>query len=307
MFLDIKGQDLRILNTKDLISNSNTYGLDSAISMTEGLPIYYLDFLTALELAQQIDKNKYSENIESFLIDFSLHSDFEVLSVVMNKFIDKKTKQIISYKPNDFGELPEISNDELIAIIQRSNNKTDSFLINYYNSWLSKSTTYKDEYLKGINDINSSKSETLIKPFQTCNLNCYKILLALDSLKNKFADSMKFQNHYFFLSEFDKRESLYRYGDFINYKKQTDSDTLFLSREYNSIGDIDFSKEPELKKLLKGYGEWFCWKFVIYNFRIGYLDLGCQSGPLAGHGIMYRMELIDNNRLKITVISNWIS
>jgi hypothetical protein len=307
MFFDLLGQDLRIINTKDLINISNTYGLDSALKMTEGIPIYYIDSLTAHELARQINKNTYSETIESFLVDFSLHLDFPELSEIINRFIDKKTNQIVSYEPNDLGELPEISNDELIAIIKRSNAKTDSFLINYYNSWLVKSTIFKDQYIKGINENNSSNSETLIKPFQLCNLNCYKILLALDSLKSNFTDKVKLQNHYSFLSEFDKRVSLYRYGDFIDYNKQVNPDTLILTKGYNSIGEIDFINEPELKDLQKGYIKSFCWKFLIYNFRTGYLDLGCQSGPLAGQGIMYRMELINNNMLKMTIIVNWIS
>lgn len=98
--------------------------------------------------------------------------------------------------------------------------------------------------------------------------------------------------------------------EFIDYEEKEDSIDLQLVGEYNSIGEIPFSNEPELFELcelIKGYEKKFCWKFVMFNKKIGYLDLGCQSAPLAGEGVFFRIKLIENNVLRVYELSSWIS
>jgi hypothetical protein len=46
---------------------------------------------------------------------------------------------------------------------------------------------------------------------------------------------------------------------------------------------------------------------MLVNKNRGFLDLGCQFAPLSGHGIKYKLELLENNKLKITKIKEWIS
>ena len=46
---------------------------------------------------------------------------------------------------------------------------------------------------------------------------------------------------------------------------------------------------------------------MLINKILGFLDLGCQFAPLSGHGINYKLELLENNKLKITKITEWIS
>jgi hypothetical protein len=257
-------------------------------------------------LAKHVEINELSDKIEYFLIDYALHSGFKELPEILNKMVIRKIDRVMDYESEDFG-LPEISEDELLAVIKHSNSDSESTLINYYKVWQEKSNQYESDYFDGIKEKNSRKSERMITPYQDCNLNCYKILLALDSLNSVYFDTTKLENHNQYLKDYAKNMFLYQSYDFIKYEKQGDPTTFHLENNDNIIGEIDFEKEPALKDLLRGYSKGFCWKFVMYNGKIGYLDVGCQSGPLAGNGVVYRIELIDNITLRVFELSNWIS
>jgi len=309
LFFKARGQDLEILNTQDLISVSNNYGLDSAIRLTRGIPIYYIDSITSQVLIKQIEYNKFDENIEAFLIGFSLHSNFSELSNILNNFFEFKQKHVIDCLPDNFGDLPRISDDALIALIEHSNKKTEAILINYYNTWKEKSILYESDYIKAKKVSDKIIISKLIAPFHDCNLNCYKILQALNLLKSDFVDTIKLKKHYEILDDYYKNmllDKTSKYAD-SDYNNQKESKTLILNKSYNSIGEIDFNNEPELIKLQKGYNKSFCWKFIMYNKNLGYFDLGCQSAPLAGSGIFYKIELVNKNRLKFFLIHIWIS
>ena len=99
---------------------------------------------------------------------------------------------------------------------------------------------------------------------------------------------------------------IHKSGDFTNYNESNQIKSIKLSKTYRSIGEIDFNREPDLKELLKRYNKSYCWKFLMYNDQIGYLDLGCQSAPLAGAGVLYRLEL-NKDKLIIHEIQSWIS
>ncbi len=296
-----------MLNTKDLIKISDDHGLDSALNLTGDLPIYYIDKMVAEKLAGQTLNDKASDKAESFLADYALHVKDNNLPEILYSFFDRKRNEIADYKPSEFHSLPRISQDALVALIVNSTNKTDSLLFQYYHDWEVKSKVYESDYLKGKTEMDTRKKEKLMSPFEDCNYNCYTILLALDSMNSKFFDQTKLERHqknlkYYWQGgfHFDKT------GDFTDYKSGNIFKTIKLKTQYNSIGDIDLNKEIEFQELLNRYNKSYCWKFIMYNDKIGYLDLGCQSAPLAGQGVLYRLELI-GDKLRIYEIESWIS
>lgn len=305
--LNVSGQDLRRLNTKDLIRISKDFGLDSALNLTSDLPIYYIDKLVAEKLIKQTVIDKYSDKSESFLVDYALHIKDKNLPEILYGFFDRKRNDIVNYKPDEFHSLPRISQDALVALIVNATNRTDSLLFQYYQDWEVKSKVYESDYLKGKVEMDARKKEKLMSPFEDCNYNCYTILLALDSLDSKFFDKNKLEIHqknlkYYWQGGF----CLNKTGDFTDYKVDNVFKTIELKNKYNTVGEIDIKKESELKKLLNGYNKSYCWKFIMYNDKVGYLDLGCQSAPEAGSGELFRLEL-KGNKLIIHEIQSWIS
>lgn len=305
--LNVSGQNLRILNTKDLVKISEDSGLDSALNLTSGIPIYYIDKLVAKKLVERTQIERSSDKVERFLVDYALHVKDNNLPKILYSYFDKQRNDITNYKPDNFGSMPRISEDALVALIVNSSNKTDSLLFQYYHDWEVKSKVYESDYLKGKAEMDARKKEKLMSPFEDCNYNCYTILLALDSMNSKFFDQTKLERHqknlkYYWQGgfHFDKT------GDFTDYKSDNAFKTIILKTQYNTIGDIDVNKESEFKELLNRYDKSYCWKFIMYNDKIGYLDLGCQSGPEAGSGELFRLEL-KGNKLIIHEIQFWIS
>lgn len=300
-------QDLRILDTKSLINISKNHGLDSALNLTSNIPIYIIDKITAQRLIEQTLVNRPSYRIEDFLVDYAFHFHNSEISEILLDYFERKRGEIENYKPNYFNSLPRISQDALVALIENNSKKTDSLLIKYYQDWKVKSTAYEADYLKGKVETNAREKEKLMSPFEDCNYNCYNILLALDRLKSKFANKEKLEYHqmnlkYYWQSGFP----LSKTGDLTDYTGNDIFKTIKLRNHYETLGDMDFSKELQLKELTKLYNEPYCWKFIMYNEKIGYLDLGCQSGPLAGSGVLYRLELKDNI-LTLYKLKTWIS
>jgi len=306
--LNLSGQDLRILNTKDLIPISNSFGIDSALNLTTNIPIYYIDPDVAKQLVGLTKNATPSSKIEYFLIDYALHiRDNKNLPDLLYDYFNKQRPLIKDYEPDYLYSLPRISQDALFALIEYPTDKTDSLLIGYYKAWNEKSKKYYSDYLKGKSETNSRKKEKLMSPFEDCNYNCYVILLALDSLGSDFFNRDTLEKHQSNLKSYWQGGfGIHKSGDFTNYNESNQIKSIKLSKTYSSIGEIDFNKEPDLKELLKGYNKSYCWKFLMYNSQIGYLDLGCQSAPLAGDGVMFRLEL-NKDKLIIHEIQSWIS
>ena len=306
--LNLSGQNLRTLNTKDLIKISNTLGLDSALNLTTNIPVYYIDPDVAKQLAELTKNEKPSSVIESFLVDYALHiCNNNNLPYLLYDFFDRKRPLIKEYEPYYPYSLPKISEDVLFALIENPTDKTDSLLIGYYKDWDEKSKKYKSDYIKGKSETNSRKKEELMSPFEDCNYNCYVILLALDSLSSDFFDKSILEKHqsnlkYYWQDGF----GIHKSGDFTNYNGINQIKSVKLSKTYNSLGEIEFDKEPDLQEIFKRYNKNYCWKFMMYNNNIGYLDLGCQSAPLAENGTLYRLEL-SKDKLIIYEIQSWIS
>ncbi len=306
--MNINGQDLRILSTKDLVKISIEYGLDSAIRVTNGMPIYYLDRLSADILLDHTLKNIPSSNIENFLIDYSSHiKDNPKLPEILYHYFYKVVADSNHYKPDPWYWFNHVQDNSLIALIDNKTKDLESLLIAYYNGWYKKTIDFKSNYLEGIKLNESQKRDSLTSPFETANENCYLILLALRKIQSGFVNQEKLQVHFKYLKYYTSFTDLYFSPSIGEYDSKKNLDkSINLKKSYQTIGEIEFENEPELEKVMKGYNESYCWKFVIYNMTIGYMDLGCQSGPLAGVGVKYRLELKKNKLLFYQIIT-WIS
>ena len=306
--LNVFGQDLRILNTKELVGIAEKFGLDSALVLTKGIPIFHIDKTTTDELVKQIKLNKPSNKIEKFLVDYALCGKGANLSEILHDYFNRKKDEISEYLPNYFGGLPRISQNSLFALIENPSKQTDSLLLSYYEQWNEKSTYYKQDYERGVKERNGREKERLITPYENCHYNCYILQRFLKEIESSFYNHEKLEYHQKNLAHYwrngfgiEKNVDCSKYALKSNVYK-----SIRLTKNYNSIGEIDFYKEVELKELFNEYHESHCWNFLIYNNKNGYLDLGCQSGPLAGFGVFYRLEL-KNNNLIIHELYIWIS
>jgi hypothetical protein len=301
-----KAQELRTVETRELIPIAEKFGLDSALNLVVGMPTYYLDSITTIGLVKTIEESKPTSQITYFLIDYSLKFDNPDLTEIIYNYYSSQKDLIKVEQPKEYGGFSNISNDELLTIIKYADNKTETLLIELYNEWNLKSVDYLGDYQKGFEKNYPGKQERLQEPFRDCNLNCYKILIALDKLDSSFPDSIKYNKHRDYLKEYNRGTMLYKSGAFTDYLKMSITDTIEISPSIKSLGEIDFRKHDKFKKIFKVYNKSYCWKFLLYHEKKGYLDLGCQSAPLAGHGTLLFLE-IKENKLFIYEIQSWIS
>ena len=308
---NIFGQDLKILNTKDLIGISEKYGLDSALTLTNGIPIFYIDESTAEQLINQIKYNKPSYKIEEFLVDYALCMNKTNLSEVFYDFFNRKKDEIENeikeYSLNHFSGLPEILQNSLFALIKNSSKQTDSLLFNYYELWNEKSVYYKQDYERGVKEANGAEKEKLMSPYEKCHYNCYILQYFLKKMKSPFYKQEKLEYHQKNLVDYLRDGfAVEKDTDCSKYVRERNThESIKLKKEYNSIGDIDFNKEIGLKNLFKSYNKSNCRKFIIYNDKNGYLSLGC-SGYFGGSGAFYKLEL-KNDKLIIHKLYTWVS
>lgn len=301
------GQILKIIDTKELIQISETYGLDSALKVTKGIPFFFIDKITAKQLILHTKNNRTSYNNEKFLVNYSLCSKERNLSYILHDYLIKKINEINDYSPDNFGGLPRISESFLFALIENKTKQTDSLLYNCYELWNEKSTHYYQNYNKRIDLKNSREKEKLISAYENCQYNCYILQRFLKEMGSSLFSQEKLEFHQHNMAYYLRNGfAIYKDLDCLKFNLNYPIKTILLTKKYDSIGSIDFEKEPELKTILKNYSETYCWNFLIYCNKTAYLDLGCQSGLDAGQGVIYRLEL-KNKKLIIHEIYNWIS
>jgi len=146
----------------------------------------------------------------------------------------------------------------------------------------------------------------LKKLYDESNLNCYNLMYGLYYLHCNHYDKIKFDNIRNMLPEFmryvDSEPSVYNYP-----KDSVETEIINLKGEYTDIGSVDFFNEESLKKFIRKEKDVSCWSLIVYNECIGYFDTGCQWGVVSGQGAMYKIELVDKNKIRFTLIESWMS
>jgi len=304
----IYGQDVCKISTNDLIKISESFGLDSAIITARGFPIYFLDKNVSKKLFQDVLVNKPSSTIENFLNDYAWNvKDDKSIPIVLTEYYKTILKEVDTLQPDNLGFFPSISMNMLFTFIKNKSTETENFLKDYYYLWYNKSEEFKEDYYIGLEIKDFEKNLKLTIPYAQSNLFCFRILLALDSMKSNFFDNNKLEYHKNFLKEnWGKKIYLSRNYSRKDYTEKQLFRTITLTKSYNNIGELDFANEPELNQMLNNYLSSYCWREIIYNKTKGYLDLGCQSGPLAGDGMILELEL-KGNKLILYYLYSWIS
>lgn len=304
--LSVNSQEIQKINTKDLISVSNEFGLDSALHLSGGFPIYRIDSITALDLLDKmITYTRYT--LSEYFFNEMAHTwinekvKFKTQSLALFQL-----SEIKSQKRNKYNRLL-VLDDKLIISVIRQKVQIEQQLISCYEFCDSLSNCQKKEFpnfLQRIPNAFTGETPLIVEDYNASQKNCYKIMRLLGELKSDCFDSKKYHYHKSKLRPYERDKDIFRFEE---HYGEYDSVTVNLNGNYNSIKELDFSKEPELKKIIKGFEEDKCWEFILQNDSKGFLDLRCQFAPLSGFGVKYKLVLIDKNRLQIIKIEEWIS
>ena len=300
--LSVNSQEIQRINTKDLISVSNEFGLDSALHLYGGFPIYrlQLDLLDKMTTYTRYTPSEYFFNkMAHTWTNDKVKSKTQSLALL-------QLNEIKSQKRNKYNRLI-VLDDKLIIGVVRQKVRIEQQLISCYKFCDSLSNCQKKEFPNFFQRIpNAFTGETplIVEDYNASQKNCYKIMRLLGELKSDYFNSQKYNYHKSKLRPYERDKDIFRFEE---HYEEYDSITVILNGNYNSINELDFSKEPELQKIIKGFDEDKCWEFILQNDSKGFLDLGCQFAPLSGFGVKYKLELIDKNRLQIIKIGEWIS
>lgn len=194
----------------------------------------------------------------------------------------------------------------IISIIKQKI-QIEEQLISCYNFCDSLSNSQKNEFpnfLQRIPNVFTGETPLIIEDYKVSQKNCYKIMRLLGELKSDYFDSKKYHYHKSKLRPYERDKDIFRFEE---HYGEYDSVIVRLNGDYASINELDFNGEPELKPITKGFEEDKCWKFILQNEKMGFLNIGCSFAPLGGFGVHYKIELIDRNKLLITKIGEWIS
>ena len=310
--LNVFGQNLRILNTKDLIEISEKQGLDSALKMGGTLPyysgeiplFYTLDEVTTEELIKQIKNNKPANRTETFLVTYALCVRNIEAAAILYDYFDRMKDELIDYNPapeRNFA-LSKMSKYSLFALVENPLENTDSLLFKYYELWNQKVNFYLQYYQQGLEEKDKYKQEILVNPYEICHYSCYILQRFLKQMESPLYDQEKMEYHQNFVSGFAVKKDI----QCSEFKKNNIFKTIKLSKNYNSIGEINLEKELKWEKLIQHYNKSYCKGFLMFNEKIGYLSLSCYFNEFESYDVKYQLELKEN-KLIIYRISRCIS
>lgn len=294
------------ISTKHLEKIADKYGVDSALKTVRPVAeIYTIDTSVALSIAHKCsDLKNYSRQFTYFTDMGQVKKSQTINSKTVNIL---KTYQALFYDTKIQQNKAFVIPDQIFHVLVFQNDKSIiSALKGEFNFWERNADNIRNTYPSRIKRFfqrfkGTPPSEQL---FSNCKENSYKIAWTL----NKLGDSN------FSLERANAiRQQLVPYLRDYNMEKfklmphQLKADTLQLSKSYASIDEIDFDNEIEFVKLKENLEGDKCWKQIITNGKTGLYEIGCQWAPLAGRGKTIRLELIEGNKLQISLINAWRS
>ena len=304
--IQLYSQKIRMIKTKDLIHISDSLGVDRTLDIVSPQSICYIDLVVAEYLVSKIDLDNCTDKNEWFLREFCISNKSVLQRQIQDTFIVNRIKKIEGYKLESSRRIPFIERNELYFLTVNPDKNRENLLINYYNEWLKKSEPFKNEYDRGesttklysLNYSNPNKDK--IRLYRICKENCYEILLALREVGSKFTTDQKIEEYYKILKISSEKTKKIRNT---NPHITEVAERVFLSREYNSIGEINYESEPELKKVLKFTINPRNWIDFIYNKNLGYIHFGCSD--IYGWSVGCEIELVNKNTLLFYGNKGW--
>ena len=279
-------------------------GLDSAMNYFSNwyhIPIYKIDMQLCNEIVSKIDTESYHVH---FLLDVANNVQNKDLSDKIYSLFNSHCLELKSTAvKSEYTQIKSINDSYLSVLLKQENDSLEYLLVDNYQYWN--------------NAISEVRKISRLKRFfkslggdylqEDCHYNCLINLLGLKDLNSKYYSDSLEHYHRANVRKYQKDNSLGQYNYRFEYKEY-DVAIINLDYEYEDLGEIDFERELKLMNYFKEYPDNInCWRTLIYNDKSGILDLGCQYAPLAGHGNRYRIELIENNKLKIITLQTWIS
>ncbi|MBS1756693.1 MAG: hypothetical protein JSU03_05400 [Bacteroidetes bacterium] len=294
------------ISTRELENIADKFGVDSALKAVRPISeIFTIDTSVALSIAYKCsDLKNYTRQFPYFTnMGQVMKSQFFNLKALDNL----KTYKTLLLDPGIKQYKAFVIPDQIFLVLAFQNDTSIiPALKAEYNFWEHNADSIKNTYpsktkrffqrFKG-----TPPSEQL---FSDCKENSYKLAWTLHQLGDSDF-SMERANTI--------RQQLVPYLRDYNMERfkfktyQLKPDTLKLNKSYTSIDEIDFDNEIEFIKLKENLEGDKCWKQIITNNKTGLYEIGCQWAPLAGRGKTIRLELIEGNKLQVSIISAWIS
>lgn len=300
-------QEIKRINSKDLISVSNEFGLDSVLNLLGDFPIYQIDSATAISLLDKLTEYEIGTRSAYFFNRMAHNWSNDFVKNKTEYFATSQLERISKTKSNELDSLIVLDNKLAISIVKQNLISLDSVLLMTYNSNLLLGDTLKEMFLSGfISFFKPFKHRNLpiLRAYEDCNKNCYKIMQILGELKSDKFDSKKMRYHRKQLSPYEQNLDFFRFQE---YYGEYDTTIIKLSTAYNTISELDFQNETKLQEIIKEFDKDNCLKIIIQNDKKGFLDLVYKFELYGGYGIQYKLVLIDKNILQITTMSEWIS
>ena len=302
-----KGQELRIVKTDSLHYIAKEFGLDSVLIVSRNFPIYKIDSLTAINLLDFVYAYSFPSKSEYFFRQMAHSWKVKPIQEKTHKLAVAQIESMLKETATLERRLIGIDDGLLIAITIQKPDSIENYLIDVYKHYSDLVEQYKELFpsaFKRFFHFFKDGTHSTVSLYKDVHMTCYKIMWTLGELESSFYDEKKLSYHNSKLEQWQKNPKMLRY--YTPYREYEEKEVL-LNQDYQSIGEIDFLNEPELVEMLQGYRRTECWTFILYHNKLGFLDVGCSFTPLAGHGSTFKIELYESNKIRLTMISQWIS
>lgn len=303
----VKGQNLKIIKTDSLYNIAKEYGIDSALLVSQNLPIYKIDSLTAISLLDFVYGYSFPSKSEYFFRQMAHNWKAKPIQDKTYELAVGRIKNMLKETASSERWLLDIDDGLLIAITIQKPDSIESYLIDCYKHYSDLTEQYKELFPSAFTrffHFFKDGTHKTVSMYKNAHKICYRIMWTLGELKSSFYDEKKLSYHNSKLEQWQKNPKMLRY--YTPYREYEEKE-ISLNQNYQSIEDIDFQNEPEFVKIIQSYIREECWSFILYHNKLGFLDVGCTFAPLSGHGSTYKIELHNSNKIKLTVISEWIS
>lgn len=303
-------QNLKIFHTHELLNIARVKGVDSALAIAVKFPVYFIDEPVADSLVAMTLDADVSYLQENFLCDYAVSMGNPTkVNDAMLVYLEKRNKQIKTYKPDENFGLPSTSRWILGAFMRITDSKLEKLLIECYEEWAKKSLEYLESYKRGKTMRSDRNSYNLKRPYMDCNANCCLVLLALKSIGSPYFDKSKLDRHNEVLTYKEERPLgitfSTRTAEFMGGLQIA---AIRLKRNYKSLIDPELSLDSILQIFThyQNNTDKECWSLLLHNGSIGFIDTGCYYGELNGGGSIFRIEL-HKKVLLIYSLMEWVS
>ncbi len=243
----IQAQDLKIVNTKDLIHIADKYGIDSALRLSGGFSIYLIDTLTATTLLNHVSDYRRYSRMEVFFNDMAQNFETRFLKEKTAQFLTQEIEKLELKRKDNYGNII-ILDDKLIAsVLKQKPDSSEKLLIKGYQFCQRTSDSLKAIYPSGFSRFFKSVisgTHPIVEDYIDWQLNCFRTMWALGKMKSSFFDSLKLNYHFSQLRKWEQervlnKELQFYSNDASNLNKSL-TQIINLKGSYESLSNLDF-------------------------------------------------------------------